>query len=652
MRLFLLAISASMPVIAMPAAGLTLADKGTSDYVVVVASDATAAERFAAEELVSHLEAMSGAKYGVRTDAGDLPPRAILVGRSRFVEQVGMDVDWETLGKEEYLLRVVGHHLVVAGGRPRGTLYGVYALLEQELGCRWFAPDTSLVPERRRIQVDRLNVTGNPAFAYRDPWIYVGRQRQPICSQWWWDHYDLDYISRTRHSGKTQNEMVGPIGPRHGGYFKCSHCEHNLSQLVPAKEYAEHFPQYFALQPDESRTTVDDLELCLTHPDVVAIAAERLREWMRDDSDADMFFIGQSDTSKYCRCDRCRAAYDKYNPEVGHSEEIGWGGLAGRNLEFVNRVAELLEGEFPSNRIGTFAYQTSRRPPVGITAHRNVVIWYCPIERCGCHAIDHGPLNRRFYAFAEEIRQWQKIAREIYVYDYIFPRFDLGHDIPTIAPGVRTLHQLGVTGVMVDAISDIQVGFSFMRYWMWSQSLNRPDWDADAGRLEFLDAYYGAAASVIDRYLRLASDPHSYERLDAEWAGIWNETQLTPSTTEYGKSQWQGPEAPLRRALSDYCLLGRRHMTETAIRRAHGLFEQAVALTQDDPKSRRHVEAAKIPLQRAMFELLPDDEPMLRDEAVAFLRVAKEIELGVVYRRPITEYRETLVRKIGMELPE
>ena len=56
--------------IASPAAALPLVDDGKSEYVIVVGANAIAAEQFAAQELASHVEQMSGVKLPVRTDAG------------------------------------------------------------------------------------------------------------------------------------------------------------------------------------------------------------------------------------------------------------------------------------------------------------------------------------------------------------------------------------------------------------------------------------------------------------------------------------------------------------------------------------------------------------------------------------------------------
>jgi len=614
-----------------PAEGLTLVDGGQSEYVIVVSNDAIPAEQFAAEELALHLEQMSGAKLPIVTDSEPLPSHAVLLGRTRFLQELGVEVDWEQFGKEGYLLRVSGNHLIIAGGQPRGVLYGVYALLEDYLGCRWFAPDTSFIPHHKTIKLPQLNITGKPAFEYRDPKMYAGYIR----SWWWRDHFDANYVARTRNSGTFIDENVHPIDERHGGYFKIPHFGHNLSHLVPAKLYAAEHPEYFALH-EGRRVTEGDLELCLTNPDVVQIAAQTLRQWMQAEPNADMFFIGQSDTGNYCQCERCKAAYERYTQPGKPSSVIGYGGLAGRNLQFVNQVATLLEDEFPNMRIGTFAYGASRNPPANITAHRNVVIWYCPIERCLCHPLDRGPINESFYHFADGIKKWKQIAREVYLYDYhLGGALGLPADLLTIAPTVRAARRLGVTGVQVDAIIDIQVGFGFLRYWLWAELLRNPDFHADWGLREFVDAYYGAAGPYIDRFIRLASNPRNYEPLPAEKANIW--------TSE---------DSPLREELVYGCHLGYRRLTNQAIERSYALFEQARQATAGDPKAQRHVEAARMVLQYAMLEHLPADDPRLKDEAAGLLRLAKELEMRSIQDISMDRYWDEVSNKLGMTISE
>ncbi|MBI3922149.1 MAG: DUF4838 domain-containing protein [Armatimonadetes bacterium] len=620
-----------MPFFGVPSVsgdGLPLVYRGNSGYPIVLPPDAIPAEEFAAEELASHLEQMSGVRLPVVRAPKTLPRRAILLGNSPYLRELGIGLNTADLGKEGYALRTVGHRLVIAGGRPRGTLYGVYALLEDYLGCRWYAPDTTFVPKRATIRLPRLNVVRQPGFEYREPWMYSGY----IYSTWWSKHFVPEYVARTRNSGGLLHTHVHPIDDRHGGDFRIPHRGHNLSELVPAKEYATTHPEYFALH-DGKRITEGDLELCLSYPDVVRIAADTMRRWMREAPEADLFFIGQSDTSNYCQCQQCVAAYRKHstNPNGDPWGGLGWGGLAGRNLEFANEVATRLEKEFPHNRIGLFAYGATRNPPVNIQAHRNLVVWYCPIERCACHPLDRGPINHDFYNFAGGITTWLHIARQVYLYDYCHGNaLGLPTDLLTLASTVRAAKALGVSGVEVDSIIDIQAGFGFCRYWLWTQLLRNPDFNAEKGLLEFLSAYYGAAAPHLEAFIRLASDPRRYDPLPDKMADIW---------TEKG--------SPARQQLVEGCHLGYRRLTREAIEEGYALFEKARKATVNDPKFRSHVEAVSMVIQYVMIEQLPADDPRLESQAASLFRMVEALAMPSVQGVPLAKYRQSIEDRIG-----
>ena len=167
-----------------------------------------------------------------------LPAHAILLGNNRHLAELDYQPVWADLGPEGDVLRTMGDRLIIAGGRPRGTLYGVYGLLEDYLGCRWFTPDTSLIPKMETITLGPLFASAVPAFEYREPWMDSGY----IWSDWWREHFSQDYASRTRNSGNQLRQHIVPIDEKHGGSYKVVNFSHNLSELVPATKVCESPP--------------------------------------------------------------------------------------------------------------------------------------------------------------------------------------------------------------------------------------------------------------------------------------------------------------------------------------------------------------------------------------------------------------------------
>ena len=90
----------------------------------------------------------------------------------------------DKLGPEGYLLRTVDGHLVIAGSDVRGIMYGVYGLLQDHLGCRWFTPEVSHIPKHETLVLPELNETVIPPLEYRWPAVR--------------DCYDPDWCTRNR----------------------------------------------------------------------------------------------------------------------------------------------------------------------------------------------------------------------------------------------------------------------------------------------------------------------------------------------------------------------------------------------------------------------------------------------------------------------
>ena len=109
---------------------------------IVLADSPTVAEQTAAKELNTYLSKMAGVPCVIVPEA-NAAKCAIYVGPTALAKQAG--IDCRELDKEEWILRARDGNLIVAGGRPRGTLYGVYDLLER-LGVTWPDVESECVP--------------------------------------------------------------------------------------------------------------------------------------------------------------------------------------------------------------------------------------------------------------------------------------------------------------------------------------------------------------------------------------------------------------------------------------------------------------------------------------------------------------------------
>ena len=209
---------------------LVLADSGKSDFRIVIAADAGPSTQYAAKELRSFLKQISGAELPIVTDREPAADTKSCSALAADLKTIGTVVDFKKLGDEGYVIRTVGPHLVIAGGALRGNLYGVYGLLEDHLGCRWFAPDVSRIPHIARVSIGPLDETKIPVLEYREPFTF--------------DCMDGDWAARNR-----MNSSSARLDARHGGRvrFADGFFVHTFARLVPPEKYFAKHPEYFSL---------------------------------------------------------------------------------------------------------------------------------------------------------------------------------------------------------------------------------------------------------------------------------------------------------------------------------------------------------------------------------------------------------------------
>jgi hypothetical protein len=459
-------------------AELTLASKGATRHVIVVDPAATAPELTAAKELATTLRQITGAEFAIQTNT-KAPTRAILVGGGAAASEAFLDVPFDGLGAEELVMRTRGNRLLLAGGRPRGTLYAVSRFLQQHGGVRWWTPWVSKIPKQPTLRLGDLDVRQKPAFEYRE--------------SFWYPAFDADWSWRNGCNGHSSR-----LTPDRGGRIDYKGFVHTFYPLVPPeKHFAEH-PEWFSLL--KGKRTADRAQLCLTNPKLRDFMVERVKAWLRESPEASIMGVSQNDWHGACACADCQA--------LDEAE----GSHAGTMLAFVNYVAEQIEPEFPHVAVDTLAYQYTRKPPKTIQPRPNVIVRLCSIECNFREPLDHASNA----AFADDIRGWAKICRRLYIWDYTT---DFAHYVQphpnwfTLGPNLRFFAAHNVRGVFEQgAYQSHGSEMAELRAWVLAQLLWNPKRDDRALIREFLDGYYGAAAPAITRYFDLlhqAAQGHS-----------------------------------------------------------------------------------------------------------------------------------------------
>jgi len=490
----------------LDAANLSIASNGVSNHAIVVPpeSDSIPSERFAAEELQHFLGKITGVEFCIVEEGGTHDGPGIYVGATDRAARLG--IDSEELGEEEWILRTEGENLVLSGGRPRGTLYAVYELLDRHAGCRWLSHDIEIIPKAPEFGIPRLDVRGQPAFSWRETSLYA-RHDGGISKE----DYAL-FLVRNRYNGSPfwLDKPEFGFGKRFGSPLLRQ--GHSLFHYQAAWEDVK--PEYFAMLEDGTRaprpTGGAGAELSFTNPEVRDRVYESLVAYIEEDRRAaaetgspapTIYAITQNDTARlYCRSPEAMELAER---EGSYSAVI---------LDFANAIGERIEKDYPEIKVMVFAYQYSKFPPKTIRPRENVIVQLALLDfeyRNDELADVLRPLTAPTNADALALtKAWAEIAGgdQMFIWDYAMSlRTPFRHPYDGTAKITQNLelwHELGIHRVFMES-SAIDISFMQLRDWLFFQKSVDPALDTSGLVDEFLAGFFGPAAPPMRKYYDL-----------------------------------------------------------------------------------------------------------------------------------------------------
>ncbi|MEA3224814.1 MAG: hypothetical protein U9Q07_02605, partial [Planctomycetota bacterium] len=200
-----------------------IAGAGQPKAQIVTPSRPTYLEEFAASELQSYLERVSGVRIPIvrEGDSGRFS-YSFLLGMTQRAVEAGTRPDDEMMGRDGFELRSIPGGLIVRGRNDLGTVFGVYELLERYFEVRWFMPGElgEHVPQSKTLRMGQVHLVFKPSFRVR--WVGTG-----------------EWALRQRMNAyvKAGSRNVGINWKWHFHTFRIL--------IPPEKYYAEH-PEYYA----------------------------------------------------------------------------------------------------------------------------------------------------------------------------------------------------------------------------------------------------------------------------------------------------------------------------------------------------------------------------------------------------------------------
>ena len=151
-------------------------------YQIVVPAEPSAVEERAARVMQRYLREITGRELSIVTEGSGQQDAQILLGDTRTQRDLGVVAEPSVLGEDGFTIRTVGERLVIVGGTGQGTVYGVYAFLEEYLGCRMYSPEVIEIPRLEAISLPRIDDTQIPVIDFRE--VYYRHASDPEYSAW------------------------------------------------------------------------------------------------------------------------------------------------------------------------------------------------------------------------------------------------------------------------------------------------------------------------------------------------------------------------------------------------------------------------------------------------------------------------------------
>jgi uncharacterized protein DUF4838/cellulose/xylan binding protein with CBM9 domain/glycosyl hydrolase family 67 len=558
-----------------------IAKGGKAGVAIVIPLNAPEPVTFAAQELQKYLQEITGSKFEITTDK-PLNGKAIFLG-----EKLGKNagITLKGVARDGYIIKSVDGNLFIVGKDDsgaytdipaklkvvkkasftklrmlmsssnwtfeRGTLYGVYRLLEN-FGVRWFmaGPKGEVVPNKKSLTFSG-EIKEQPHFATR----YIGGFLSPF-------QYSKNHRNRNRDFSELDVMGFTPAANllwtlRMRGNSMVIPLNHHPSSTDWVERFGKDHPEYFALLENGKRDL--DLKkkeyrshLCYTNP---AVERETLKEittyragktassigitkradrypynrgWAPGVTMGKVFSVLPHDSFRACFCPECKKlAAPAGTPYSGIYSKRVW--------SFVERIARKVKKVHPDQKITCLGYSSYSDPYVGMKPlPDNVIFGFCAETLKRPYELYY---KDNFKKFTDLVEKWDAMSEGPMafwlhmLYRWSMPKNDaVPLHIPKMYKKVVDVMAKHGRWVYIQQNTDSVMYELFNRY-MLTKILYNPDADPNALFADYLEKFYGPKAGPIIGNIYADIEKRSEALLTARAGRIdtWNKF-YTPET--------------------------------------------------------------------------------------------------------------------------
>jgi hypothetical protein len=499
----------------------TVVNNGQVSAVLVLAKEAAPEEKNAAQEIQTFIEEVSGAKLNIITTGDDMQgKKAILIGSAA---SPSLDELIKQKGNNPYSFALIVNDGKVSlrGLSPAGTRVAAYELLEQ-VGVRWFMPGElgTVVPKNKNIQLVEQKTVQVPSFAAR--WTTSARNSKKLGEEW---------MQRVRMGGPNFPSSHGITIEERGSRGNEGKASQKKGTGKAAKSLFEEHPEYYALVDGKRKPS----QLCISNPDVLKRAILTTKEYFQKNPDAEWIGMGPNDGRGFCECDNCKALdandYDPIAHQISMTDRYVW---------FFNKVLDGIKDEYPTKKIGFYAYAAYMRPPVKVKPDSKIVPATAVIGLCRLHGMGDSICPEKSYE-KQLTTDWGKVVPEVYNRGYWYNLSDPGLPffmISRVKNEIPIGKKLGIHGWRVETSDNLAAELPSVYIaakLMWDDKA-----DVNALMDDFCKKFFGPAALPMCKYIDLMD--RSLANADYHTGSAWDAPHI------YNKEVCKVAQASLNQA--------------------------------------------------------------------------------------------------------
>ena len=509
---------------------------GTSAYSILIPRNPSTVVSAVATELQTIIHDAYGVTLPITYNYDGSNSKYISLGNTAFKREARVSLMNYTKEQGGFKIKSYGDGVAIYAADDYSLYYGMYKFLEENFGYKYYAYDCQVINSGSTQSLKYFDYEDYPDIKYRsllsistrsayfannterDTWVAADVNNIPLERS---ALYNNVHLYDTNSHYVQNNWYTAPVynsGRYNGGTPFAWQLDDQslLTYFLPYDNSWDAYSTHLTYGTEHSSwysKNGDNIQICFSKAydndnGMYDTILNKLKAVISDpkNSDSTIFELGIGDNWHYCTCDECR--------HYGNGKSDVY-------LRFVNKLADDIKtwqaANCPSREIYlmAYAYMAFTLAPTVETAADNVIIRICPYTAYYNKSYNdssnyNADSNLGTANWQSIFNGWKAKATNLGVWDYRSDFTDYLEPFPfwkQLENNMEYFKSLGVMEVMAQGLGTTMSGsnslFPFEEMDNFVRS--RMMWDTylscDDLMDEFIDAYYGAAATYVKNYI-------------------------------------------------------------------------------------------------------------------------------------------------------